>query len=623
MTWASEHVAPMLETRVRLHFEEYILRAKLRLDLPTGADLNKESSVTAMQAWHAFIYLSEIFQRTLQLSSQILFIFQQTNGGLIFTLLSLVNPVLVTKGSRYLWLQAFVFYSDNVNYLRLRALSLLASDDYREDEGQREIGEYFHFRAFFCVHVASNSDHEHSHTPKRGFAHAVFGRQMRFSTPRTTVTSFAILQQHSQALNFTCQMIYFNFTEAVTSFSQVKELYELASVENKIPDGDQAYPNFAHSIGANGSGKSTIIKLLNRLYDVDSGEIIVDGLPIKDYRIADLRKVQALLTQDHKLYPLTLAENIGLGHPDHVDNIDMILQAAESGGADGVIKRQNDGVNTVLHPVQTARGGHLDKYNHKKLKSILDRLEKKAELSGGEKQRIVAWVFAPMFREITSNFNFSSRTFMRFLSGNIRFAVADEPSSALDPKGEHQLFQRLRESGGGKTMIFVTHRFGHLTKHADLIICMKEGEAIETGTHKELMARGGEYSELYNVQAQAILLHHQIERDATWTASEMWAIMWHSRALVRNLLVSGPVRTATTPVVSIRTPDAGGAGLFPALLHMSSSKKIALVLTLQQWIRTSLRIRIYRLTVDPEFRQPATSRNPERSPHDHRLPAKV
>jgi ABC-type multidrug transport system fused ATPase/permease subunit len=151
----------------------------------------------------------------------------------------------------------------------------------------------------------------------------------------------------------------------------------IKNVSLKIPAG-----HLVVIVGANGSGKSTIIKLLNRLYDVDSGEIIVDGLPIKNYRIADLRKVQALLTQDHKLYPLTLAENIGLGHPDHVDNIDMILQAAESGGADGVIKRQNDGVNTVLHPVQTARGGHLDKYNHKKLKSILDGLEKKAELSG-------------------------------------------------------------------------------------------------------------------------------------------------------------------------------------------------------------------------------------------------
>ncbi|KAJ7352001.1 P-loop containing nucleoside triphosphate hydrolase protein [Mycena albidolilacea] len=527
MTWASEYVAPMLGTRVRLHFEEYILRAKLRLDLPTGADLNKESSVTAMQAWHAFIYLSEIFQQTLQLSSQILFIFQQTNGGLIFTLLSLVNPVLVTKGSRYLWLQAFVFYSDNLSYLRLRALSLLASDDYREDFVSGHIGPWIsaeYKKARERLGSISTSEPFSAYrlratpimsilTRLSGDFPMLFWAANAILDPKNyTVTSFAILQQHSQALNLTCQTIYFNFAEAVTSFSQVKELYELANIENKIPGGDQAYPNFAHNsekgmgfelknvsfaypggkskdnaiknvslkipaghlvviVGANGSGKSTIIKLLNRLYDVDSGEIIVDGLPIKDYRIADLRKVQALLTQDHKLYPLTLAENIGLGHPDHVDNIDMILQAAESGGADGVIKRQNDGVNTVLHP---------------KLKSILDGLEKKAELSGGEKQRIVA-----------------SRTFMRFLSGNIRFAVADEPSSALDPKGEHQLFQRLRESGGGKTMIFVTHRFGHLTKHADLIICMKEGEAIEMGTHKELMARGGEYSELYNVEAQA------------------------------------------------------------------------------------------------------------------------
>ncbi|KAJ6592520.1 P-loop containing nucleoside triphosphate hydrolase protein [Mycena capillaripes] len=342
-----------------------------------------------------------------------------------------------------------------------------------------------------------------------------------------TVTSFAILQQHAQALNRSFQVIYHDFSGVFETFSQIKELYDMANVENRIPDGDDTYPNSALSsekgmafelknvsfaypggnskdnaiknvslkipagnlvviVGANGSGKSTIIKLLNRLYDVDSGEILVDGLPIENYRISDLRKVQALLTQDHKLYPLTLAENIGLGYPDHVDDFDMVMQAAESGGAEGVIKRQKEGLDTVLTPVNTARSSRLDKHKHKKLKSILEGLEKKAEVSGGERQRLVA-----------------SRTFMRFLSSNIRFAVADEPSSALDPKGEHQLFQRLRESAGGKTMIFVTHRFGHLTKHADLIICMKDGEAIETGTHKELMARRGEYSELYNVQAQA------------------------------------------------------------------------------------------------------------------------
>jgi ABC-type multidrug transport system fused ATPase/permease subunit len=109
---------------------------------------------------------------------------------------------------------------------------------------------------------------------------------------------------------------------------------------------------------------------------------------------------------------------------------------------------------------------------------------------------------------------------MRFRTGKIKLLCVDEPSSALDPKGEHALFERLRESEAGKTMVFVTHRFGHLTKYADLILyvllcnswletditairCMKEGKVAEAGTHKELMDLDGEYAGLYNVQAQA------------------------------------------------------------------------------------------------------------------------
>lgn len=135
-------------------------------------------------------------------------------------------------------------------------------------------------------------------------------------------------------------------------------------------------------VGANGSGKSTLIKLLNRLYDVDSGEILVDGLPIKNYRLADLHKAQALLAQDHALYPITLAENIGVGNPDRMNDMKMVMEAAESGGASEVIKKLTDGLQTTLDPVQTARGHRLDKYQHKKLKSILEELEKKAEVSG-------------------------------------------------------------------------------------------------------------------------------------------------------------------------------------------------------------------------------------------------
>jgi len=86
---------------------------------------------------------------------------------------------------------------------------------------------------------------------------------------------------------------------------------------------------------------------------------------------------------------------------------------------------------------------------------------------------------------------------------HIKFVTVDEPSSALDPEGEYELFKHLREARKGRTMIFVTHRFGHLTKFADLVLCMKEGAVVETGTHQELLDRQGEYAHLYNVQAQA------------------------------------------------------------------------------------------------------------------------
>jgi ABC-type multidrug transport system fused ATPase/permease subunit len=90
-------------------------------------------------------------------------------------------------------------------------------------------------------------------------------------------------------------------------------------------------------------------------------------------------------------------------------------------------------------------------------------------------------------------------------TGSLRLLVADEPSAAMDPLGEFELFTRLREARKGKTVIFITHRFGHLTKHADVILCMKEGKLVEQGSHAELIAKKGEYYNLYNVQAQAFI----------------------------------------------------------------------------------------------------------------------
>ncbi|KAJ7932751.1 P-loop containing nucleoside triphosphate hydrolase protein [Mycena leptocephala] len=118
--------------------------------------------------------------------------------------------------------------------------------------------------------------------------------------------------------------------------------------------------------------------------------------------------------------------------------------------------------------------------------------EKGHEISGGERQRVAA-----------------SRTFMRLTSGTVKLIIADEPSSNLDPQGEWELFKNLMDERQGKTVVFVTHRFGHLTKQADLILCMKNGRLVEQGTHDELMAlegdhgERGEYFKLYEIQARA------------------------------------------------------------------------------------------------------------------------
>ena len=122
------------------------------------------------------------------------------------------------------------------------------------------------------------------------------------------------------------------------------------------------------------------------------------------------------------------------------------------------------------------------------------------------------------------NWNYSARSFMRFMSGKVKFVAVDEPSSALDAEGELKLFERLIAAREGKTMVFVTHRFGHLTKHADQIMfvlfkflvclliqrnhflisrCMKGGMVAETGTHEQLRELDGEYAKLYNIQASA------------------------------------------------------------------------------------------------------------------------
>ncbi|KAJ6600173.1 P-loop containing nucleoside triphosphate hydrolase protein [Mycena sp. CBHHK59/15] len=510
------------------------------MDMPTSSDNNSKSQASAAEAWRSFESLCETGQRVFELASQLLFISQQKSGGPLFTLLATVKPLLTLKLVRTLWMKPSVQYSENVAYLRLRALKSMSQRQFRGDVIAGNIAdwitaEYHKARKAlglvtdahaFTVYATRQTPFPKIATELCGDLPTLYWAVSAMLRPgKFSMASIAILQQYSSTLNYTLQSLFWDFSRLASCVSQIKLLYEVA--ENKILDGDVAYPrpgadatqgmdielrnvSFAYPgdkskdaalrdvslripagslaviVGANGGGKSTIIKLLTRMYDTDAGTVLVDGLPIARYRLAALRQAQATLTQHHSLYPLTLAENIGLGYPERVHDLDMVLQAAADGGAAELLDKFKDGAQTNLDPVSTAYGYELDDEKHKALKALLGKLEKTAEVSGGEKQRLVA-----------------SRTFMRFRTGKTKLLCVDEPSSALDPKGEHALFERLRETGTGRTMIFVTHRFGHLTKYADIIICMKEGKVAESGTHNELMALNGEYASLYNVQAQA------------------------------------------------------------------------------------------------------------------------
>jgi ABC-type multidrug transport system fused ATPase/permease subunit len=261
---------------------------------------------------------------------------------------------------------------------------------------------------------------------------------------RFSMSSIALLQQYSTALNTSVIMLLSFLSRFRERVADIKALYEVAHIKNRMIDGDEVYPQpstdstkgmgievrYARShrllvslltdsqsllfsnltfsypgttsmqsalrdvsfripagslvvlVGANGSGKSTMIKLLTRMYDADSGEILVDGLPIQRYRLADLRQAQATLAQEHNLYPLTLAENIGLGHPEHVDDLDMVMQAAEDGGAAALLGKFKDGVRTNLEPVVTATGFFLNETKHKTLQAFMSTLERSGEVSG-------------------------------------------------------------------------------------------------------------------------------------------------------------------------------------------------------------------------------------------------
>ncbi|MCO5221437.1 MAG: ATP-binding cassette domain-containing protein [Thermomicrobiales bacterium] len=210
-------------------------------------------------------------------------------------------------------------------------------------------------------------------------------------------------------------------------------------------------------VGRNGSGKSTIVKLLARLYDPSSGQVIVDGHDLRWYDPQDLWKEYSVMFQDFVEYQLTAGENIGVGNLEEITDELVIEDAAQRAGADRLIESFPEEYDTILG--KWFEGG--------------------TNLSGGEWQRIAL-----------------ARAFMR----DAQILILDEPTAALDPQAEFDLFKRLTALSEGKMTLFISHRFS-TTRYADRILVLDGGRLIESGTHDELMALDGVYAELFDLQA--------------------------------------------------------------------------------------------------------------------------
>lgn len=210
-------------------------------------------------------------------------------------------------------------------------------------------------------------------------------------------------------------------------------------------------------VGENGAGKTTIVKLLARLYDPSEGRITIDGTDLKDMAPADIHAHLGVIFQDFIHYSFSARDNIGVGRVEEKDNQLRIDQAAEQSLADAVIAKLPKGYDQQL--------GRLFKQGR--------------DLSGGEWQKVAI-----------------ARSYMR----DAELIILDEPTAALDAKAEAEVFARFKGLASGKTAVIISHRFSTV-RMADRILVLEHGAILEAGSHEELLARGGRYAELFELQA--------------------------------------------------------------------------------------------------------------------------
>jgi len=210
-------------------------------------------------------------------------------------------------------------------------------------------------------------------------------------------------------------------------------------------------------VGENGQGKTTIVKLLTRLYDPTAGQILLDGVDLREYDLEDLWREIGVIFQDFMRYDLTAAENIAIGKIEEQHNTFRLRAAAQKSLAEPVIRKLPRGYEQILGR----------------------RFDGGLDLSGGEWQKIAL-----------------ARAYLR----DAQVLILDEPTASLDARSEHEVFQRFAELTRGKMALLISHRFSTV-KMADRILVLDNGRIAEQGPHEQLLLNGGRYAEMFELQA--------------------------------------------------------------------------------------------------------------------------
>jgi ATP-binding cassette, subfamily B, bacterial len=210
-------------------------------------------------------------------------------------------------------------------------------------------------------------------------------------------------------------------------------------------------------IGENGEGKTTVVKLITRLYDPSEGQILLEGIDLREYALDDLHRNIGVIFQDFVRFEMTARENIAIGRTEKEHSQGDLEIAAQKSLADSVINKLESGYDQMLG----------------------SRFEGGVELSGGEWQKIAL-----------------ARAYLR----DAQLLILDEPTAALDARSELEVFERFAELTEGKMALLISHRFSTV-RMADRIVVLSGGHLIEEGSHEQLMSRGGVYAGMFEMQA--------------------------------------------------------------------------------------------------------------------------